>query len=178
MASAIQRSAKTRSHLLKVTFGLSTCIFMSSHRLTFRWWGCWSLCLWRKPTELAHSCLFCSCVYFCLHGPFHCVSFHKLSQQLSAFSLCSSGLIAAILVLSTILYLYESFLQPWYDTLWLTGLKAPTNQLCYSYYPNTFEILKRLPVFPSRMPFRFQYHVSEPFRVLLWMWNSPRDTDR
>ena len=31
----------------------------------------------------------------------NCISFHKLSRQLSAFSLCSSGLISALLVLST-----------------------------------------------------------------------------
>ena len=45
---------------------------------------------------------FCCCVCFCLYGPFNCISFHKFSHQLSAFSLCSSGLISALLVLSTI----------------------------------------------------------------------------
>ena len=49
--------------------------------------------------------LSCSCVYFSLYGPFACISFRKLSRQLSAFSLCSSGLISASLVLSTI-YLF------------------------------------------------------------------------
>ena len=39
-----------------------------------------------KPTELAHFFLFCSCVCFCLYGPFNCISFHKFSRQLSAFS--------------------------------------------------------------------------------------------
>ena len=39
-----------------------------------------------KPRELAHSFLkFCSCVYFCLCGPFKCISFHKFSWQLSIF---------------------------------------------------------------------------------------------
>ena len=42
-------------------------------------------------------------VCFCLHGPFNCFSFHKFSQQLSAFSLCFSGLIFALLVISTII---------------------------------------------------------------------------
>ena len=42
---------------------------------------------------LAHSFLFCSCVYFCLYGPFNCISFRKFSRQLSAFSLRSFGLI-------------------------------------------------------------------------------------
>ena len=45
--------------------------------------------------------LFCSCVYFCLYGLFNCISFHKFSRQLSAFSLCSSCLICTLLVLST-----------------------------------------------------------------------------
>ena len=45
-----------------------------------------------KPAELAHSFLFCFCVYVCLNGPFSCISFHQFSRQLSAFSLCSSGL--------------------------------------------------------------------------------------
>ena len=38
---------------------------------------------------------------------------------------------SALLVLSTV-YLYKSLPQPWYNPLWLTGLKAPTNQLNYS----------------------------------------------
>ena len=50
-----------------------------------------------KSTELAHSFLFCSCVCFCLYGPFNCISFHKFSRQLSAFSLCSSSLISAFI---------------------------------------------------------------------------------
>ena len=45
--------------------------------------------------------LFCSCVYFCLYGPFNCISFCNFSRQLSTFSLCSSGLISASWVLST-----------------------------------------------------------------------------
>ena len=53
-----------------------------------------------KQTELAHSFLFCSCVYFCLYGPFNCISLHKVSRQLSVFSLCSSGLVSALMVLS------------------------------------------------------------------------------
>ena len=50
--------------------------------------------VWHKPTELAHSFLFCSCIYFCLFGPFNCFSFHKFFRQLSIFWLCSSGLIS------------------------------------------------------------------------------------
>ena len=72
------------------------------HRLTFMWWRCCSLCLWYKPVKLAHSFPFCSCVCFCLYSPFNCISFHKFSRQQSVFSLCSSGPISALLVLSNI----------------------------------------------------------------------------
>ena len=44
-------------------------------------------------------CLFLS------YGPFNCISFHKSSRQLFAFSLCSPSLISALLDLSTI-YLF------------------------------------------------------------------------
>ena len=78
--------------------------------LTFTWWGCHGLCLRHKLTELAHSFLFCSCVCFCLYGPFNFISFLEFSRQLSVFSLCSSGLISALLVLSTIcLFMKVSF---------------------------------------------------------------------
>ena len=58
--------------------------------------------VWHKPPELVHSFLFCSFVYFSLRGPFNCISFNRFSRQLSVFSLCSSGLISALLVLLTI----------------------------------------------------------------------------
>ena len=67
---------------------------------------------WHKLTELAHSFLFCSCVCFCLYGPFNCISFHKFSRQLSAFSHCSFGLISVLLVLSTIISLMKVSLSP------------------------------------------------------------------
>ena len=57
---------------------------------------------WHKQAELAHSFLFCSFVYLSLYGPFNCISFHKFSRQLSVFWLCSSSLISALIVLSTI----------------------------------------------------------------------------
>ena len=34
--------------------------------------------VWHKPTELSHSFLFCSCVCFCLYGPFNCI--HSISS--------------------------------------------------------------------------------------------------
>ena len=83
-----------------------------SHGLTFTWWGCCGLCFWHNPTELAHSFLFCSCVCFCLYGPFTCISFRKFSRLLSAFSLCSSGLISTLLVLSTAYLFMKVSLSP------------------------------------------------------------------
>ena len=47
----------------------------------------YDLCLWHKPTELAHSFLLCSCVYFCLYGTFNCISFHQFSRQLRSLTL-------------------------------------------------------------------------------------------
>ena len=43
---------------------------------------------------------------------FNCILFHKFSQQLSVFSLCSAGLISAFLVLSTIYLFMKSLPQP------------------------------------------------------------------
>ena len=48
----------------------------------------------------------------CLYGPFICISFHKFSRQLSAFSLCSSGLNSALLVLSTTYLFTKVSLSP------------------------------------------------------------------
>ena len=84
----------------RVVWQAST-LYTSPRRLTFTWWGCHGLCLRHKLTELAHSFLFCSCVCFCLYGPFNFISFLEFSRQLSVFSLCPSGHISALLVLST-----------------------------------------------------------------------------
>ena len=72
--------------------------------------------------ELADSFLFCSCVYFCLYGPFNCILFHQFSRHLSAFSLCSSCLNSALLALSTIRLYVKDLPQPSYNPLWLTWL--------------------------------------------------------
>ena len=77
--------------------------------------------------SLSTPFIFSAYINFCLYVPFNCVSFHESSQQLSIFSLCSTGLISALSDLSTILSLYESLPQPWCNPLWLTGLKAPIN---------------------------------------------------
>ena len=55
-------------------------------------------------TKSNRACPLLFNVFLCLflsYGPFSCISSHKFSRQLSAFSLCSSGLISALLVLST-----------------------------------------------------------------------------
>ena len=64
--------------------------------------------VWHKPTELAHSFSFCSCVRFCLYVPFSCISFQKFSRQLSVFWLCSCDLISDLLVLSITYLLWKS----------------------------------------------------------------------
>ena len=108
------------SKFISYWLALGNCI--SSHRgFTFTLCGCCGLCFWHKPAKLAHSFLFSSCVSFCYNGPVDCISFYKFSRQLSTFSLCSSGFISALLVLSTI-GLFVSLLQPWNNPLWLTGL--------------------------------------------------------
>ena len=68
--------------------------------------------------------LFCSCVCFCLYGPFICISFHKLSRQLSVFSRCSSSLISVLLVLSTIYLFMKISFSP---SGWLSSKHQLTN---------------------------------------------------
>ena len=70
--------------------------------------------------------LFCSCVCFCLYSPFNCILFHKFSRQLSTFSLFFRSYVCLTGPFNYI-SLYDSLPQPWYNPLWLTGLKAPTN---------------------------------------------------
>ena len=90
---------------------VSPCCFVFSN-IVFWTLRMLRLCFWHKPTELAHSFLFCSCVCFCLYGPLNCFSFHKFSWQLSVFSLCSSGLISALLVLSSVYLFMKVSLSP------------------------------------------------------------------
>ena len=56
--------------------------------------------------------LFCSSVCFHLYSPFTCILLHKFSRQLSTFSLSSSGLVSALLVLSTIYLFMKVSLSP------------------------------------------------------------------
>ena len=81
-------------------------------RLTFTWLGFCGLCERYKSARFVRTFLFCSCVCFCLYGPFSCFLFSKSSQQPSTFSLCSSGLNSALLVLSTIYLFMKVSLSP------------------------------------------------------------------
>ena len=51
-------------------------------------------------------------LYFCLYGPFNCISFHKFSRQLSVFLFCCSGLISVLLVLSTVYLVMKVSFSP------------------------------------------------------------------
>ena len=77
-----------------------------------------SVCLSVSPSSLSHISrsfwpLERSCVCFCLNDPFNCISFHKYSRQLFAFSFSSSGLIfLPYWPLQLSISLYESLPQP------------------------------------------------------------------
>ena len=72
---------------ISVFMALFLCLFLS----LWPFFLCLFLSLW--PFFL---CLFLS------YGPFTCISLPKFSRQLSSFSLCSCGLLSALLVLSTL----------------------------------------------------------------------------
>ena len=78
--------------------------------------------VWHKPTELAHSFLFCSCVYFCLYGHFNFISFHEFSRQLSVFSLCPCGLSSGFWSFQLYISLWKHprpiFNMEWHTTSW------------------------------------------------------------
>ena len=109
---------------VKMGNGMTKCLFIDillkamflhlacPRGFTFTWWGCRGLCQKHKSTELSHSFLFCSCVCFCLYSPFNRISFPTFPRQLCAFSLCSSGLNSALLVLSTIYLFMKASLSP------------------------------------------------------------------
>ena len=67
--------------------------------------------------------LFRSCVCCCLYSPFNCISFHKCSRQLSAFSLLFFWSYFCLFGPFNYISLYDNLPQPWYNPLWLTGLK-------------------------------------------------------
>ena len=111
----------------------------------------------------------CSCVCFCLYGPFNCISLCTFSQQLSAFSLCSSGLFfSALLVLSTI-YLFMK-VSPSPDII-LCGWLGLKHQL------TNYQFFRQLSVF--WLFFRSYLCLTGPFNFislyesLLQPWYNP-----
>ena len=89
-----------------------------------------------KPAELAYSFLFSFCVYFCLYGPFDCISFRE-SPDNSPFSHIVLPVLSLLywsfeLHISLWISLHENLLQAWYNPMWLTGLKTPVNSLTSS----------------------------------------------
>ena len=89
--------------------------------------------VWHNPRELARSLSFGSCVYFCVYGPFNCISFNKFSRQLSAFSLCSSGLTFVVVVLSTIYLFMNISFSP--DVIPCGWLGKPSTTYVHTYVP-------------------------------------------
>ena len=94
------------------------------------WWGCCGSSQIYKPTELARSFLFCSCVCF---SPYALLTvFHSInSPDNSPFS---HSVVSVLLLpywsFQLKISLYKSLPQPWYNPSWLTGLKPKrTNSL-------------------------------------------------
>ena len=94
--------------------------------LTFTWWGCRGLCLQHVFDINPPS----------VPTPFHSVLVSVFVFMRMALSCkCNSSLSHSVLVLFLPycpfnykhMSLCESLPQPWYNPLWLTGLKAPTN---------------------------------------------------
>ena len=104
-----------------------------SFKMCTDFWRCLIVLMWP-------SFLFCSCICFCLYGSFNCISIHRFSWQLSVFSLCSSGLVSALLLLSTMyISLWKSPSALIFITLcgWL-GIKhqltnQPTNHVWFAW---------------------------------------------
>ena len=87
-------------------------IVLSRSRVTLTWSGCCVNVKDINHPRVLIAFLFCSCVCFCLFGPFNFILFNEFSRQLSVFPLCSSGLISALLVLSTIYLFMKVSLSP------------------------------------------------------------------
>ena len=89
--------------------------------LTFAWLGYCGLCQRHRPTELAHSFLFRSCVYFIfMASPW---ILPATLRSLTLFFQSYFCLIGPFNYPSV----YEILPQPWFNPLWLTGCKAPAN---------------------------------------------------
>ena len=100
-------------------------------QFSFTWWGCCGVCLWHNQTSLPtpfYSVLVSvsvltapSTVFHSINSPNH----SPLSQSVLPVLFLPKSVIGPFNYIS----LCESLHQPWYNPLWLTGLKAPTNEL-------------------------------------------------
>ena len=69
------------------------------------------------------------CLFFCLYGPFNCISFHQFCLPLFVFSLCSSCLFSVLLVLSAIyLFVKVSFSPDIIPSGWLGSKHQQSNK--------------------------------------------------
>ena len=94
------------SLLIKALTSMHSIRKLWPRRLTFTWWGCCGVCQRHKPTELDHSFLFCSCVYFCRCGPFNCI--HSMNSPNISLSSHSD-----LLVLSLPYWSFQLYIPLW-----------------------------------------------------------------
>ena len=88
--------------------------------ITCTWWRRYGLCQRHKPTwDYPLLFLFCSCVCFCLYDPFNLYFIPQI--------LPTTLRVLPVLILPYWFFQLKGLPQPWYNPLWLTGLKAPTN---------------------------------------------------
>ena len=88
--------------------------------LAFMWWGC---CTTKLAHSLFYSILVSVSVFMALSTVFHSINPPDNLHFLTVFYWSYFCLISPFNDVS----LYESLPQPWYNPLWLTGLKVPTN---------------------------------------------------
>ena len=103
-------------------------LFLCPWGLTFSWWGCYGLCLWHKPTELAHSfysVLVTVSVFMALSTVFHSINYPDNSL------LSYSVLVSALLVLSTVHLFMKVSVSP--DII-LCGWLGLKHKLINSYF--------------------------------------------
>ena len=120
---------------------------------------------------------------FFSYGPFNCISFHKFSQQFSAFSLCSSNLISALLVLSTV-YIFIN-VSPIDLLHWGAAdaeIKVPSvedTELKCSPFKAWSRAVRLLPGISSLLIYTLPVHSSAFFQknfpnfFLCWLWLTP-----
>ena len=102
--------------------------------------------------QLAHSFLFCSCVYFSLYCPFNRISFHKFSGHLSVLRLffwsylCLIGPLNYIIISfydSLIISFYDSLMISFYDSIMISFYDSKIisfyDSLIISFYDSLFQ---------------------------------------